>query len=83
MMKKLTKRQKQVINDIIFKVTNDLIGGTLKPEHHFVNDLGYDSLDQIELLMTLEREYGMRIPDHLAEEVETVQDLYDLLSELM
>ena len=43
-------------------------------EAHFVNDLGADSLDTVELVMALEREYDLEIPDEKAEKIQTVQD---------
>lgn len=41
---------------------------------HFVNDLGADSLDQIEVIMALEDEYDIDIPDPDADEIKTVGD---------
>jgi len=38
----------------------------------FVNDLGADSLDQVELVMELEEEFNVQIPDNAAEKIETV-----------
>ncbi len=42
------------------------------PQAHFVNDLGADSLDTVELVMALEEEFGMEIPDEEAEKIQTV-----------
>ncbi len=39
---------------------------------HFVDDLGADSLDQVELVMALEEEFGIEIPDSDAEKISTV-----------
>ena len=44
----------------------------LKPESHFVNDLGADSLDTVELIMEFEEEFGIEIPDDDAENITTV-----------
>jgi acyl carrier protein len=44
----------------------------VKPESHFINDLGADSLDQVELVMELEEEFDLNIPDDAAEKIETV-----------
>lgn len=40
----------------------------------FTNDLGADSLDTVELIMELEKEFGLQIPDDQAEKISTVQD---------
>ena len=44
------------------------------PEASFVDDLGADSLDLVELIMMLEEEFGGEIPDEDAEKIETVKD---------
>ena len=44
------------------------------PEASFTNDLGADSLDTVELIMELEKEFGLQIPDDQAEKISTVQD---------
>jgi acyl carrier protein len=41
---------------------------------NFVDDLGADSLDTVELVMALEEEFGIEIPDEEAEKIATVQD---------
>lgn len=40
----------------------------------FVDDLGADSLDTVELVMAFEEEFGVEIPDEAAEKIQTVQD---------
>lgn len=44
------------------------------PTASFVNDLGADSLDTVELVMALEEEFGIEIPDEDAEKILTVED---------
>ena len=44
----------------------------IKPESSFVDDLGADSLDTVELVMALEEEFGIEIPDEDAEKMATV-----------
>ena len=44
------------------------------PEASFVDDLGGDSLDQVEFVMSLEEEYGFVVPDGVAEKIKTVGD---------
>jgi len=51
------------------------------PEAKFVDDLGADSLDLVELIMALEDEYGIEIPDEDAEKIVTVGDAINYLKE--
>ncbi len=46
----------------------------VQPEANFINDLGADSLDTVELIMELEKEFDISIPDDQAEQIQTVQD---------
>lgn len=46
----------------------------IKPESSFIDDLGADSLDTVELVMALEEEFGVEIPDEDAEKMTTVGD---------
>ena len=47
----------------------------------FVDDLGADSLDTVELVMALEEEFGMEIPDEDAEKISTVKDAINYINE--
>ena len=49
----------------------------IKPESNFANDLGADSLDTVELVMALEEEFDIEIPDEVAEKISTVQAAVD------
>jgi acyl carrier protein len=49
----------------------------IKTESSFVDDLGADSLDTVELVMALEDEFEMEIPDEQAEKITTVQQAID------
>lgn len=46
----------------------------IKKELNFVEDLGADSLDIVELIMAMEEEFDLEIPDEVAEKIVTVQD---------
>ncbi len=50
-------------------------------EASFVDDLGADSLDTVELVMALEEEFGLEIPDEDAEKISTVQDAIKYIEE--
>ena len=51
----------------------------VKPEASFVDDLGADSLDTVELVMALEEEFETEIPDEDAEKIGTVQQVYEYI----
>ncbi|MBC7195870.1 MAG: acyl carrier protein [Deferribacterales bacterium] len=46
----------------------------VKPEASFIDDLGADSLDTVELIMAFEEEFDLEIPDEEAEKIKTVAD---------
>jgi len=50
------------------------------PEASFVDDLGADSLDQVELIMAMEEEFDVSIPDEDAENIGTVQNAVDYVT---
>jgi acyl carrier protein len=52
----------------------------VKPESHFIDDLGADSLDTVELVMAFEEEFNVEIPDDDAQQITTVQSAIDYLS---
>ena len=52
----------------------------IKNESSFVNDLGAESLDTVELVMALEEEFDIEIPDEKAEEITTVQQAVDFIN---
>ena len=52
------------------------------PNASFVDDLGADSLDLVELIMAMEEEFDVEIPDEEAEKIATVQDAIDFVNKL-
>ncbi len=55
---------------------------SIKAEQEVVKDLGADSLDVVELMMALEDEYGITLPEGEVENVKTVQDIVDMMNKL-
>ena len=55
--------------------------GEVIPKASFVDDLGADSLDLVELIMAMEEEFGMEISDEEAEKIQTVQDAINYITE--
>ena len=51
----------------------------VKSDSHFVDDLGADSLDTVELVMALEEEFGIEIPDEDAEKITRVKDAIEYI----
>lgn len=72
-------------NEIVSKVTEILVDKlgidreSVKMESNLESDFGADSLDCVEIIMELEHEFPIRIPDEDAENVETVKDIVDLV----
>ena len=64
------------------KIISEQLGvpeADVKPEASFVNDLGADSLDTVELVMALEEEFSVEIPDEDAEKISTVQNAIEYI----
>jgi len=72
----ITKKVKRVIADQL-GLTEDEI----KAEASFLNDLGADSLDIVEMVMTLEEEFDTEISDEEAEKIQTVQEAINYIVE--
>ena len=51
------------------------------PTASFIDDLGADSLDTVELVMALEEGFGMEIPDEDAEKIQSVRDAYNYIDQ--
>ena len=71
------------IEQRVKKIVAEQLGvneGEIKNESSFVDDLGADSLDTVELVMALEEEFECEIPDDEAEKITTVQQAIDYVS---
>ncbi|MDY5995110.1 MAG: acyl carrier protein [Succinivibrio sp.] len=71
----IEERVKKIIVDMLGVKPEDVV-----PEASFVDDLGADSLDTVELVMALEEEFGTDIPDEDAEKINTVQAAIDYIT---
>lgn len=67
--------EQRVINVIAEQLSVD--EAQVRPEAHFMDDLGADSLDLVELVMSLEKEFDCQIEDNDAEQITTVQAAID------
>ncbi|MCS1408287.1 MAG: Acyl carrier protein [Verrucomicrobia subdivision 3 bacterium] len=68
------KSIEQRVKDIIVEQLG-VNAGQVTPESKFIEDLGADSLDTVELVMALEEEFGQEIPDEEAEKLQSVGDV--------
>lgn len=69
--------QKKIINVIADQLS--LRAGDIGPHSNFVDDLGADSLDIVELIMEMEEEFDIEIPDEDVEKMLTVGDVIDYI----
>ncbi|MGB0843218.1 MAG: acyl carrier protein [Alphaproteobacteria bacterium] len=70
------------VENRVKKIVVDHLGvdeSKVAPEASFIDDLGADSLDQVELVMAFEEEFGAEIPDDDAEKIVTVGDAIGLI----
>jgi acyl carrier protein len=70
------------VEDKVKQIIVDQLGvdsGDITPASSFVDDLGADSLDRVELIMALEETFGMEIPDEDAEKISTVQNAVEYI----
>lgn len=72
-------------NKVIIIVANQLEidRKDVKPESHFINDLGIDSLDLAEIILTVEAEFKLEIKDSDIENMHSVKDLSEYVLHLM
>lgn len=69
--------EEKVVNIVVDKLGVDR--SEVTPDAVFVDDLGADSLDLVELIMAMEEEFGLQIADEEAEKMRTVQDVINFI----
>ena len=72
--KEIIEKVKQIISEQLGVEESEVT-----PSASFVDDLGADSLDTVELVMALEEQFDIEIPDEDAEKIRTVQDAIDYI----
>ena len=75
-MEEIQAKVIQIISDQLGKDESEI-----KMSSHFIEDLDADSLDTVELVMALEEEFEVDIPDEAAEKITTVQSAVDFIAE--
>jgi acyl carrier protein len=73
-LKEISEKVKQIISEQL-----GVEEGEVTSSASFVDDLGADSLDTVELVMALEEHFDIEIPDDAAEKIRTVQDAIDYI----
>jgi len=68
------KRVKEIVAEQLGKEEAEV-----KSDSSFIDDLGADSLDIVELVMAMEDEFGIEIPDEDAEKIKTVKDVVEYI----
>ncbi|MGM0441643.1 MAG: acyl carrier protein [Elusimicrobiota bacterium] len=75
-MASIEERVKEIIGEQLGVEMDEVV-----PEASFINDLGADSLDTVELVMALEDEFDQEIPDEEAENIDTVGSAIDYIKD--
>jgi acyl carrier protein len=82
--RKISVPSREEIQESVVQIVCDQMGVSrdkVTPETSFVNDLGADSLDTVELVMEFEDEFDLTIPDEDAEKIQTVGDAIKYIEE--
>ena len=68
----------EIADRLTYRAKNDIL-----EEHSFNQDLGFDSLDEVEFIIDAEKKFCIDIPDEAVENVKTVKDAIDVLEKLL
>jgi len=82
----LAQEEKVKMETKIKKIIAEQLGISfeeVKPDASFTDDLGSDSLDSVELIMALEEEFNVEIPDEEAEKIKTVSQVIEYVKKVM
>jgi acyl carrier protein len=77
-MSEILEKVKKIIAEQLDVPEVDIV-----PSASFVDDLGADSLDQVELIMAMEEEFNISIPDEDAEKITTVKDAVEYITKAL
>jgi acyl carrier protein len=77
-MSEILEKVKKIIAEQLDVPEADIV-----PSASFVDDLGADSLDQVELIMAMEEEFNISIPDEDAEKITTVKDAVEYITKAL
>ena len=75
-MSDLAERVKKIVVEHL-----DVDAGKVEPKASFIDDLGADSLDIVELVMAIEEEFGIEVPDDDAERMQSIGDVIRYVEE--
>lgn len=70
------------VQDKVIKIVSDATkveAANIKGETNFVDDLNLDSLDMVEMMMKMEEEFGVEIPEDKTEDLKTINDVTNFL----
>ena len=78
--------QTSEVMDRVYRVLHDELdieGITITPNMHLMNDLGADSLGSVEIVMAMEEEFNITIPDEKIDQIVFVEDIVKTVGELI
>tara|TARA_R110002012_G_scaffold321174_1_gene547898 strand:+ start:4717 stop:4959 length:243 start_codon:yes stop_codon:yes gene_type:complete len=79
----MNKTTQTKINNIILDLAILDLVTEIKPNQDLCKDIGMDSLDKVELIMEVESQFDIQIPDDAIEQINTVNHLYDTVEKIL